>query len=382
MIVVIADDLTGAVELAGIGLNYGLRVEVCLDSAESAPVDLLVIATDTRSKPEKQAIGDINRVSKALIQLKPSLLFKKVDSVLRGHVVAELRAQMETTGIERALLVPANPSLGRTIENGEYFINGRPIHLTGFAEDPEFPAKTALVTDLLHNSVSDVYILKNGEEVGEKGIYIGEASTLVDIEHWAGFANSKALLAGGAAFFKALLNTVYKSKPALPQEPEMGMSKKLFISGTAFKERALEIQQLNDKGLVSYMPSSLYNISPEEYVVQEWATEIENKLNIYNTAIIAIHPESTLGKGIAAPELRERTALVVEALFKRTTITELLIEGGSTAFSVLAKLGIKILYPVDEFATGVVRSRAKEITNLHITLKPGSYKWPEEVRLL
>ena len=50
MLAVIADDLTGAAEIGGIGLSYGLKVEISSKVNPSTEADLLVIATDTRSK--------------------------------------------------------------------------------------------------------------------------------------------------------------------------------------------------------------------------------------------------------------------------------------------------------------------------------------------
>ena len=76
-------------------------------------------------------------------------VYKKVDSVLRGQVVAELEAMMPQLGLKRALLVPANPALGRTISDGEYFIHGRPIHKTEFARDAEHPRLSPRVLDLM-----------------------------------------------------------------------------------------------------------------------------------------------------------------------------------------------------------------------------------------
>jgi uncharacterized protein YgbK (DUF1537 family) len=37
-----------------------------------------------------------------------------------------------------AFIMPANPSLNRTIKNGEYFVDGIKITETGFAHDPSF----------------------------------------------------------------------------------------------------------------------------------------------------------------------------------------------------------------------------------------------------
>ena len=47
MIIVIADDLTGAAEIAGIGHSYGLSTALLIDVADNLPVsDLIVVATD------------------------------------------------------------------------------------------------------------------------------------------------------------------------------------------------------------------------------------------------------------------------------------------------------------------------------------------------
>src|SRR5690242_12797659 len=101
MIVVIADDLTGAAELAGIGMRYGMRTEVWMGEtlvgvetvgrtetvarmetvarteavagAETLAdqVELLVIATDTRSMRREDAVEETLRVSRAVLKLRP-----------------------------------------------------------------------------------------------------------------------------------------------------------------------------------------------------------------------------------------------------------------------------------------------------------------------
>ncbi|MDI9872315.1 hypothetical protein [Flectobacillus roseus] len=47
MILVIADDLTGAAEIAGIGLRYGLKVRVCTEIIQEVTEDILVNSPDT-----------------------------------------------------------------------------------------------------------------------------------------------------------------------------------------------------------------------------------------------------------------------------------------------------------------------------------------------
>ena len=56
-------------------------------------------------------------------------------------MVAEIEAVLGPLGLRRALLVPANPALGRVIRGGCYFIDGIPIDKTDFGQDPEYPAR-------------------------------------------------------------------------------------------------------------------------------------------------------------------------------------------------------------------------------------------------
>jgi uncharacterized protein YgbK (DUF1537 family) len=95
MIVVIADDYTGAAELGGIGLRYNLRVEVNTKVNLQSSADLLVIATDTRSMQKHEAELEMEIVTKEIAKLNPTLIFKKVDSVLRGYVAEELLVHIQ-----------------------------------------------------------------------------------------------------------------------------------------------------------------------------------------------------------------------------------------------------------------------------------------------
>jgi uncharacterized protein YgbK (DUF1537 family) len=104
MILVIADDLTGAAEIAGIGLRYGLKVRVCTEIIQEVTEDLLVISADTRSLTENQAVTKVEYLIQSSQQYKPSLIYKKIDSVLRGHVLAEIKAIKHFLGQKNCLI--------------------------------------------------------------------------------------------------------------------------------------------------------------------------------------------------------------------------------------------------------------------------------------
>src|SRR5712672_2555907 len=130
MIGVIADDLTGAAELGGIGLRHGLKAEVILQGECIGDTDLLCVDTDTRSCPAKEAAWRAAAAARRLRKAGAAWIYKKVDSVLRGNVLAEVSAIREALGVRSALLVPANPRFGRVIRDGRYFVKGKLIHQT------------------------------------------------------------------------------------------------------------------------------------------------------------------------------------------------------------------------------------------------------------
>ena len=81
MIVVIADDFTGAAELAGIGLEHGLSVDIAIEQVDSSPeTEMLVLATDTRSKGSGEAVDELRALSTYLKSIPYSFLYKKVEA--------------------------------------------------------------------------------------------------------------------------------------------------------------------------------------------------------------------------------------------------------------------------------------------------------------
>ena len=375
MIAVVADDLTGAVEIAGIGLRHGLSVEIA--GAIDAPinVDLLVVATDTRSAPEQEAVQTMAAIASKLKALNPELIFKKIDSVLRGHVLAELNAHLKQLDLQNVLIVPANPALGRTLTSGRYYINGQPIHLSSFADDPEFAITGADVHTLLRCAKHQIFVQTADNNLPTTGIVVGECETENDLKKWAAKVDNQMLLAGGSSFFAAILASHgYLQQTA---EPVCSFEKPvLFICGSTFDKSRQLVRQLKDNGgPVSYMPQNIITqAAPAEELFDQWADEVITLLNLHHKAVIAVD-ENT----IAPVNLREKKARLVQKVLEITAVKELVIEGGATASAIINQLKLNRFTPVYEFSTGVIRMSAAQKGGLFLTLKPGSYAWPAQV---
>ena len=127
-----------------IAMGYATEVQLSLDLNTAA--DLVVLDTNTRSLREDEATKKIFDTGTALKKWnKPFYLFKKIDSVMRGHLIPELNALQDCFNFNRILLMPANPGRGRKIIDGEYLINGVRLHETVFASDPDFPVVSSTV---------------------------------------------------------------------------------------------------------------------------------------------------------------------------------------------------------------------------------------------
>ncbi len=346
MIAVIADDLTGAAELAGIGHRFGLKTVLTRDDDIVDDVELWIACTDSRSLPEAKARLRTRQIAERIISAQPEWIFQKTDSVLRGHVMMELLMLMEMTGKKTAVLSPANPSLGRTIQNGAYFVNNIPVHEAGFATDPEFPVTSNNVVSMLGATMAGLQ---------QNGITIAEAETDEDTEAWASRLQANTLPAGGSDFFKALLQRQYSRQP----QPSQAWNKPLLlISGTRYPQR---------RAAWKNWKAGLYELSLN-------GDDNKELPDVADKIIIAFE------QGVSdrsAMELRQYLASKVAALIRTIPQPELVIEGGATAAAILDELKENILWPIEELAQGVVRLRGAHAC---FTLKPGSYEWPEQVK--
>ncbi len=378
MIAVIADDFTGAAEIGGIGLKKGLNVLIETTVNEPENVDILVIATDSRSLPKEQAKREIEKITLQLMKLAPSFIYKKLDSVLRGNVYDELKIQMLVSGKSRAIIVAGNPHLKRTIDNGIYYINQVPLSETSFANDPEFPSTSSSVIKIIDSPDNDVFPLNVTDILPENGIIIGNVRNKDEMQKWSENPDNNTIYAGGAGFFDVILEKHFHSKPIKNEQKYLAGTTSLFIFGSTFPKKEEMLNKFGEARIpVMNMPAEIYqhkDSSPGR--LKKWAEEIAIRLENDKKIVIAINHKP--GKEKSLPE---RTRQVVGKLMKEITglikIDNLLIEGGATTSVILENLNITKLLPIKEVEAGVIQMKTPDFPEMNIITKPGSYPWPD-----
>ena len=371
--IVIADDITGAAEIAGIAFSKGHQVSLVCGSEESgcatATYGTIVIATDTRSTSEGEAIAETRRIASPYRgEVGRELLFKKTDSALRGHVVAELTALMQATGYERAVYLPANPSKGRIIKNGTYYINNVPIHETDFSFDPEFPAKTSVLRERFPDAEA-------------KGIIMPDAESEENIRRLiAEYNDGKTLFAGAADLFSALLNVNHGD--AYHGDRPSDSSLRLANHGVSPHDTLILCGSTQSKSLdlgipIAPMPREIYDGNDD---LSLWDTSEYAKTH---SLILTMPFTHRTGKK-AAVHLRSMMAQKTKELITQHQPSHLIIEGGATAWATLQTLGWTQFKIVAQIAPGVVQMSATIACHTStcgskkrviVTLKPGSYPW-------
>ncbi|WP_419699476.1 four-carbon acid sugar kinase family protein [Mucilaginibacter sp. NFX135] len=379
MIAVIADDLTGAAELAGIGLNHGLRTEVSTIVDERCDADLLIIATDTRSLPLDKAKAIMHDLTVQLLQLKPRFIFKKIDSVLRGHIVEELQSQLIASGLKRALIVPGNPYHSKKLIGDTFYYNGVPIHLSDFANDPTFPALSSNIIELLRAD-EKIRLVKKEEKLPPMGILMGAANDEQDLGYWINKTDSDTLLAGSANLFTCLLQHLRSAQKIETPDPET-TGRRLFVFGSTFYQGKLNLNNGKHNNIpVHYVPAATICAETSgDNVHALFASHVASSIIAGNNAIIAINPDFIKNIKVDPVLLSHKMAAIVRQVIEHTSLHELLIEGGATAWAILERLDIEKLYPSKLIAPGVIHMRVAGNNQLCLTLKPGSYPWPAPV---
>jgi uncharacterized protein YgbK (DUF1537 family) len=359
-VLVIADDLTGAAEIGGIGVQHGLSAKVIRGEFRDADADLLVLDTDTRNQSPQQAAECIRRILSGCQREKFELIYKKTDSILRGPVAAEIVTILDVLRFGRALLAPQNPSLGRVIRDGQYFVKGVPLDHTEFAHDPEHPRTSADVRELI-DSADQRIAIASAESVQE----LGELAMQID---------RSLLLAGGADFFAAALEAHGVRHVDAPPLPSID-GKQLFVCGSACASSRAAVEAAQNRAVPAVaMPRQLFHAGVSDHgMIQQWADQVRESFGSTDKAILIVAEPSMPDR---AGHVRQVMASTVQRILTQQLVDALWIEGGSTAAAIVDAMNWREFRVDGTIAPGVVSLCALGSQNQRLILKPGSYAWP------
>lgn len=156
VIAIVADDLTGAGDTAVQFVRAGWSTRLSVEGAEEAlaagapDAEVLAVTTQSRAMSDADAARVVQDNVARLRAAGASRLYKKVDSTLRGAFKAEIEAARAAWREDAiAVICPAFPATGRTVEAGVLTVNGKPVTETSAATDPVTPVTESHIPTLL-----------------------------------------------------------------------------------------------------------------------------------------------------------------------------------------------------------------------------------------
>jgi uncharacterized protein YgbK (DUF1537 family) len=340
------------------------------------------VDTDSRAQTATEAARRAAAAARMLQSAGADWIYKKVDSVLRGQVTAEIEAIMKELGLQRALLAPANPSLGRTIQDGKYYIHGKLIHKTEFAQDPQFPRRAARVLELLKiPQLFSICLGKLDETLPAEGIIVAEAPSSPAVRQWAFRREAGMLLAGGAEFFGALLAGGEPVRPPAVNgmTSANGTGREFFVSGSStVAARKFATAARREKTPVFSLPQEL-----------AWGADLLPAVSetIGQRIVTAFGSHSRVILTVGLPPVRDaeisqrlsgHVVQIAESAMRRVEVGSVYADGGETAVKLVRRMGWPRLEVMRELAPGVATLAVAGKKSLLLTIKPGSYPWPAQ----
>lgn len=335
--VVLADDLTGALEIGVLGRAAGHHSMVILAgtplSDDLAHAAILVLDTDTRELSSAAASDVCRRILAHLLDQENLDIFKKTDSLLRGNIAAELASLRSGFPGRKLVYVPAYPLLGRTVRNGILTVHGQ-----------DGSSEVGDVFSLLETAIPRIELqhVRGDEDLQSwllkepSSVLVCDAETQAQVEAFGETLKSQSgrcIVAGPAGIFRSLFGYVAASgQPEFPVSLPTGVG---FIGSThpvsnaqlealATSARA-EIAEAQGSDFGSYLP--LWHSARND---GKWL-------------MLRAQPDRS-----AAPSMR--FSPVPDALY---------LSGGATAAACLSLLHCRALEPMRELLPGVVLSHAR-----------------------
>lgn len=151
--IVLADDLTGAgdsgIHFALSGRKTALLFDRAALSRALAGHQAAALSSESRFLAPEAAAAAVGQAVRECRQAGAEVVFKKIDSTLRGNPGAELEALLAVSGHQGALVCSAMPKTGRTMRDGKLHLHGAPLHETELGRDPFNPVASSAVREIL-----------------------------------------------------------------------------------------------------------------------------------------------------------------------------------------------------------------------------------------
>lgn len=399
MLGVIADDFTGASDIASFLVENGLKtvqMNGVSDCALQSQVDAIVISLKSRSNPVEEAIAQSLQALEWLQQNGCKQFYFKYcstfDSTEKGNIGPVTDALLDALQDDFTMICPALPVNGRTIFNGYLFVGNVLLNESGMQNHPITPMKDANLVRLMDKqargktglvSYSDLmkgadFVKSRFAELKQQGFRYAVVDS-VDNSQLAVLAEAIAdfkLVTGGsglAAYMAARLSGGKQGDNALLPNK----AKTVVLSGSCSVMTNKQVAKYAEKAPHVYLDvaQSISNPAYADELAQWVLANLNHTLApmVYAT----VSPEklkqiqAEFGADKASHAIENTFAQLAEKL-KAAGVVNFITAGGETSSIVVQQLGFTGFHIGKQIAPGVPWLKALD-DNIFLALKSGNF---------
>ena len=401
----IADDFTGATDLANNLVRSGMRVVQTIGIPKhplDADVDAVVVALKSRTTPGADAIAESLAALAWLQSQGASQIYFKYcstfDSTPEGNIGPVTEALMDALKTDFTIATPAFPDNKRTVFKGYLFVGDVLLNESGMQNHPLTPMTDANLVRVMQSQTKrrvgliDYSVVARGEiAVRERiaqlkadgvGIAIVDATSNDDLLRLGAALKAMPLVTAGSGVAIGLPANfgIAPSSQASRLPPANGLQ--AVLSGSCSLATNRQVAHFIASGRPALALSPLRMAAGEDVVAQvlAWAAPLlpSGPVLVYSTA------ESDAVKAVqrqigveAAGAMVERTLAAIAVALVTLGVGQLVVAGGETSGACVQALDITQMQIGPQIDPGVPwcysSCAAASGGGLHMTLKSGNF---------
>ena len=399
----IADDFTGATDLANNLVRAGMRVVQTIgvpNAPLSAEVDAVVVALKSRTISPQDAIDQSLQALQWLQDQGAQQIYFKYcstfDSTAQGNIGPVTEALMHALQTDFTIATPAFPDNGRTVFKGYLFVGDVLLNESGMQHHPLTPMTDANLVRVMQAQCKSTVGLLSHKTIAQGATAISQEITNlkqqgVRIAIVDAVSNDDLMRLGPALKGMPLVTAGSGVAIGLPQNfglsptPQASVLPKAsglqaVVSGSCSQATNRQVAHFKATGRPAFLIDPLHLKGSWEDLVQEALAWAEGHLAsgpvlVYSTAtpesVQAV--QSQLGVEVAGHQVEQALAAIARGLVQQG-VQQMVVAGGETSGACVQALAIEQLQIGPQIDPGVPWCHAHTpMGGVHITLKSGNF---------
>jgi uncharacterized protein YgbK (DUF1537 family) len=403
----IADDFTGATDLANNLVRAGMRVVLTVEvpaQDEVIDADAVVVALKSRTMAAEvaveQSLGACRWLRKQGVQQIYFKICSTFDSTAKGNIGPVIDALMDELACHFSIATPAFPDTGRTVVHGHLFLGDVLLSDSGMRDHPLTPMTDANLVRVLQAQVkrrvalidyrtvalSAASIQQRMKQLAMEGVSIAivdalnneDLARLGEALRGSLFLTASSGLGGGLA-----RNWGFSPSDQATLPPARG--EKAILAGSCSVTTLAQVKRFITDGGEAYCMDPLLLAESSELQIARvlawaeacWRSDPARPVLVYSSAeparVRAVHER--LGGAHAGAMVEDAMAALARAFVQRG-VGRLVVAGGETAGICVQALGIEQMQIGPQIDPGVPWCYSAG-ARLHVALKSGNFGSPE-----